>query len=122
MDRGAASTGAWLRRCLLVLAVVWVLVMPVANPSSGTAVNLHHNDAAAAVRADHHAKTLPGLVAAVVVLTVITLASRLRAFDAVVPSTVAVTRWTRFDDAGSSAGAGTLWRASVARRGPPALV
>lgn len=118
-----SASGAWLRTALLVLAVAIVLVLPLSSPGSGTAVNLDSSgDVAALVRADHHAKTLPSVLAVAIVLLVAAAAVRL-VRQATVP-VLAIGRTAIVARRGAVerlADTGVLACATVARRGPPAL-
>jgi hypothetical protein len=121
--RDEEASGAWLRVVLLALAVLFLLVLPVSSPGSGTAVNLDSSgDAGALIRADHHAKTLPSVAAVAIVLAVVAIAARLVQRTT---TSVAVRVGAVLDRLGAverCVDTGVLARATWARRGPPAVV
>lgn len=119
---GSRWTATWLRGALAAVAVALALVLPVANPGSGTAVNLHDVDAASIVRGDHHAKTLPTVtaVALAVVAFVVALASRLWRQILSPPAPAAIVARTCDEPLFARPSTGTFARAVSARRGPPA--
>jgi hypothetical protein len=123
LRRGVVASGAWLRGALLAFAVICVLLLPVASPGSGTAVNLDSSgDVAALIRADHHAKTLPTVAAAAVVLALVAVALRLVRRPTTNP---VVPRVGALDCLGAverCAETGVLQRATTTRRGPPILL
>jgi hypothetical protein len=120
MWQGAAG---WLRVALATAAVALTLLLPVANPGSGTAVNLHDVDVASLVRADHHAKPVPpvaGMVA--VAVFVVALAERLRRQLTAPVALTALLTVSRRERPVPTRDTGVLLRATSARRGPPAVI
>ena len=121
--RRSETSGAWLRAVLLALAVLFLLVLPLSSPGSGTAVNLDSSgDAGALIRADHHAKTLPSVAAVAIVLAVVAIAARLVQRTS---APVVVCLGAALDRRGAverCADTGVLARATWARRGPPVLL
>lgn len=114
----------WLRRIAVLLAIAAALVLPVLNPGSGTSVNLHQvDDAAAVVRADHHAKPLPAapVVASILLLVGLTVTALRRPASPLGP--IAVRLRAALDASMATEMAGDPWcRTAPVRRGPPALV
>jgi hypothetical protein len=109
-----------LRGLVAVAAVALALLLPVANPGSGTAVNLHDVDAASIVRGDHHAKTLPTVSAIACAVLLVALAARTWRQLVSPPATPARVAHVRDDLQVTWPGTGILARAVLARRGPPA--
>lgn len=119
--RGSRSSGAWLRGVLLAFAIALLLLLPVASPGSGTAVNLDSSgDVAALIRADHHAKTLPSVAVAAVVLALVALVARPAQRTASPMILAPAPVLGGVDPLGRPADTGVLARAIWARRGPPA--